>query len=191
MLDVRQIVGAGRKREQGRRGNAESDRAASAILALMRWLLVLAVAASLAQEAARAQFYDLDGAYGCVTAPDQACDKSDAGRGAAPQPAEKKSEAAPSVGDAIERVKRRAATERDIALIEQHAAAKDPRAVEVLAWCTLNGIGMKPDALAAFWLYREAAGLGVANAAKNQVAIFETRLTSAERQQVLLKENAR
>jgi TPR repeat protein len=157
----------------------------------MRWVLALAVVAALVPPAARAQFYDLDGAYRCVTAADQACGKDDAGRAAAAQQAEKKSDAAPVLADAIERVKRRAATEGDIALIERRAAAKDPRAVEVLAWCKLNGIGMKPDALAAFWLYREAAGLGVANAGRNQLAIFETRLTSAERQQVLMKENAR
>lgn len=156
----------------------------------MRALLALVALVAVAAPAARAQFYDLDGAYRCVTAPDQACDKGEAGRAAAPQAAEKKP-SPPSLADAIERVKRRAASAGDIDLLEHHAAAKDPRAIEVLAWCKLNGIGMKPDALAAFWLYREAAGLGVANASKNQVAIYETRLTSAQRQQVLLKENAR
>jgi TPR repeat protein len=157
----------------------------------MRSLLVLVVAAALAPLSARAQFYDLDGAYRCVTAPDQACGKDAPGGAGAPHEAEKKPAPPPSLAEAIERVKRRAPSEGDIALLEQHAAAKDARAIEVLAWCKLNGIGMKPDALAAFWLYRDAAGLGVANARKNQVAIYETRLTSAERQQVLLKENAR
>ncbi len=156
----------------------------------MRWLLALVVAAAVAPPAARAQFYDLDGAYRCVAAPDQACAKGEASGGGASQQAEKK-QAVPSLADVIERVKRRAATAGDIAVLEQHADAKDPRAIEVLAWCKLNGIGMKPDALAAFWLYSDAAGLGVPNARKNQIAIYETKLTSAERQQVLLKEDAR
>lgn len=163
-------------------------------MAGMRWLLALVVAAAVAPPAARAQFYDLDGAYHCVAAPDQACDKGEAGGGGGGAPPRQEADtkpAAPSLGEAIERVKRRAATAGDIALLEQHAAAKDPRATEVLAWCRLNGIGVKPDALAAFWLYRDAAGLGVPNARKNQVTIYETKLTSAERQQVLLKENAR
>ena len=156
----------------------------------MRRLLALALAAALAPPAARAQFYDLDGTYRCVTAPDQACDKGEAGRGAVPQQFQN-TPAPPSLTDAIERVKRRTATPADIALLESRADAKNPRAIEVLAWCKLNGIGMKPDALAAFWLYSDAAGLGVPNARKNQIAIYETKLTSAERQQVLLKEDAR
>jgi len=64
------------------------------------------------------------------------------------------------------------------------------RAVEVLGWCKLGGIGTTADVVAAYWLYREAADLGVPNARKNQVAIYETRLTPEQRQQVLLKENA-
>jgi hypothetical protein len=155
----------------------------------MRWGLVLALAVAAAPPAAEAQFYDLDGAYHCVTAPDQACDEGQSQHPAAPRQADKKS-APPSLAEAIDRVKRRAATPGDLALLEERAAAKDPRAIEVLAWCKLNGIGMKPDPLAAFWLYHDAAALGVANAGKNEVAIYENRLTSAERQQVLVQENA-
>ena len=140
---------------------------------------------------ARAQFYDLDGAYRCVTAPDAGC----AGRlGASPTPpppskSEIAASAAIDMGDAIARVKRGRASAADIALIEARAAAKDARAVEVLAWCKLNGIGVPADAAGAYWLYREAAGMGIANARQNQIAIFETRLSSEQRQQVLLKEN--
>ena len=127
---------------------------------------------------------------GCVTAPDQAA-ATEQMPAAPPRAA-----GGQAAGRAVARRRDRAgeAPRRDRGRhrpVEQRADAKDPRAIEVLAWCTLNGIGMKPDPLAAFWLYREAAALGVVNAAKNQVAIFETRLTSAERQQVLLKENAR
>lgn len=144
--------------------------------------------------AARAQFYDLDGTYRCVTAPDAACAERFGGPTAPSAPVAKESAApnpAPSFDNAIARVRQRAATTDDMRVIEAHAADKDPRALEVLAWCRLNGIGMPADPLAAYWLYRDAAGLGVANARKNQVAIFESRLTSEQRQQVLLKENER
>ena len=154
---------------------------------------MLALAVAVAAPAAQAQFYDLDGAYHCVTAPDQGVrrgrDRASRAR-AARSRRTRKPPPPPSLAEAIDRVKRRAATAADIALLEQRAEAKDPRAIEVLAWCKLNGIGMKPDALAAFWLYHDAAALGVANAGKNEIAIYEDRLTSAERQQVLVKENA-
>ena len=146
----------------------------------------------MAPEAARAQFFDLDGVYRCVTAPDPACAAPPAGRPAAPAPVAKDAagaQAAAGMGDAIARVKQGAASADDIRLIEARAAAKDPRAVEVLAWCKLNGIGMAADAVGAYWLYREAAGLGIANARANQIAIYETRLSSEQRHQVLLKEN--
>lgn len=146
----------------------------------------------LAPAAARAQFYDLEGAYRCVTAPDAACAERLGNRPAPSAPVAKEAKhepAAAGMGDAIARVKKGAAAAEDIRLIEALAAAKDPRAVEVLAWCKLNGIGMAADPVGAYWLYREAAGLGIANARKNQIAIFETRLSSEQRHQVLLREN--
>lgn len=141
---------------------------------------------------ARAQFYDLDGAYHCVTTPDAACGERLGNRPPPPPPPKETLDgpsAAASLADAIVRLKKGAATGADIRLIEARAGAKDPHAVEALAWCRLNGIGMVPDAVGAYWLYREAADLGVANARKNQIAIYETRLSSAERHQVLLREN--
>jgi TPR repeat protein len=159
----------------------------------MRWLSLVALAA-LFSGAAQAQFYDLDGAYRCVTAPDAACTAAEATPPAPPQPTAKDQEKAkeavvPSFPDVVERVKKRAPEPADIRLLQQRADAKDPRALEVLAWCNLNGIGMKPDPLAAYLLYRDAAALGVPNARKNQNAIYE-RMNSDERQQVLLKQDA-
>jgi len=170
---------------------------ASVILASMRWRLAAMIfAVMLAPWGAGAQFYDLDGAYHCVTAPDQACDKEAPGAPGRPAQApqssakDKDEPPPPTFGEIIERVKRRAATEADIRLLEQRAEAKDPRGIEVLAWCKLNGIGTAADVVAAYRLYRAAAALGVANAKTNETAIYESRLTSAQRQQVL-KENAR
>ena len=156
-----------------------------------RHLLLPAVlfAASLARVAS-AQFYDLDGAYRCLQTPDAACEEGLRDR---PQPAQPSASAAakgPSLEQAIAKVRAKSAGPADIELLEKQAAANEPRAVEVLAWCKLNGIGTPPDALAAYWLYRQATALGVANARRNQVAVFEHRLTSEERQQVAARENA-
>lgn len=141
---------------------------------------------------ARAQFYDLDGSYRCFTTPDSACAKNFKNVPTLPPPAvtlTKKAPVAPTLAEAIARVKKGTPTKDDIALIERDAAAKNPEAVEVLAWSELEGIGMKPDAVAAFHLYGEAAALGVPHARDNEIAIFETRLTSDERQQVLIEQN--
>jgi TPR repeat protein len=157
----------------------------------MRRLALVAVLAAFAAFPARAQFYDLDGAYHCVTAPDQACAKAEADTPDTAQQKPKGKEAEePALFQAIEHVKKRDPTEADMRLLETRAEAKDPRAVEVLAWCKLNGIGTKADAVGAFWLYHDAAQLGVRNAQRNETAIFERRLTSAERQQVLVQESA-
>jgi TPR repeat protein len=149
-------------------------------------LAALALAALTARPAA-AQFYDLDGAYRCLTSPNDACQQAQREQPAEPAQAP----APPSLEQIIARVRSRTADAHDFETLRQDAAANDPRAVEVLGWCKLNGIGGAPDAPAAYWLYRQAAALGVANARRNQIAIYETRLTPEERQQVLLRENAR
>lgn len=136
--------------------------------------------------AARAQFYDLDGAYRCLTTPSAACEKDLRDQPRPPPPPAP----GPTLDQVIGKVRDKTAGPREIGLLEKRAAADDPRAVEVLAWCKLNGIGMPVDALGAFWLYRQAASLGVANAQQNQIAIYETRLTPEQRQQVLARENS-
>jgi TPR repeat protein len=144
------------------------------------WLL-LVLLALLLPSTAFAQFYDLDGAYRCLTTPDAACEK-DLRQQPRPKPPPP---AAPDLAQIIAKVRDKTAGPREIDILRKLAAANDPRAVEVLGWCELNGIGTPPEALAAFHLYGQAAGLGVANARQNQIAIYETRLTSAQRQQVL------
>jgi TPR repeat protein len=137
---------------------------------------------------AMAQFYDLDGAYHCVTAPDEACakDLKDQPRPAPPPPPAE----GPTLDKVIAKVRDKTAGPPEIDFLEKHAAVNEPRAVEVLAWCKLNGVGTGADPVAAYWLYRQAAKLGVANARRNQIAIYENRLTPDERQQVLVQENA-
>lgn len=135
---------------------------------------------------APAQFYDLDGAYRCLTTPSAACEQElrEQPRPAPPKPA------GPTMEQVIAKVRDRTAGPHEIEFLEKRAASDDPRAVEVLAWCELNGIGTPTDPLGAFWLYRKAATLGVANARQNQIAIYETRLTPEQREQVLLQENS-
>lgn len=151
----------------------------------VRFLALLAALALLAPLPAVAQFYDLDGAYRCLTKPDAGCEK-DLKDQPGPAPAAPSS---PTLEQIIAKVRNKTAGPADIAFLEKRAEAKDPRAVEVLAWCRLNGIGGAPDPVAAYWLYSQAAALGVANARQNQIAVFETRLTPAQRQQVLNREN--
>jgi TPR repeat protein len=139
---------------------------------------------------AAAQFYDLDGAYHCLTQPNAACQERQREQ-PVPPPSPDPSTVLPTLDDAIAHVRAKTATGRDLAVLESHAAAKEPRAIEVLAWCKLSGIGGSPDMVAAYRLYGEAADLGVANARKNQIAIYETRLTPEQRQSVLLPQTGR
>ena len=160
-------------------------------MATMRSLLLAAWLGVFAAVPARAQFYDLDGTYHCVTAPDQACAKTETQNPAPSQPLAQDQPQAPSFDEVIEHVKKRAPTEADMRVLAARVAAKDGRAVEVMAWCKLNGIGTKANALDAYWLYRQAEQLGVPNAKGNETAIYERLLTSAERQEILTKDSAR
>jgi len=140
---------------------------------------------------ARAQFYDLDGAYRCLKAPDPECERNLRDRpspppAAAEQPS-KPSE--PEFAEVVAHVRAKTAGPKDIEVLRRLARANDPRAVEVLAWCELNGIGTERDPVAAYKLYRQAVGLGVPHARDNQAAVFERQLTSEERQAILLEEN--
>jgi TPR repeat protein len=136
---------------------------------------------------ARAQFYDLDGAYHCLTAPDAACKKSEN----PPPPLPPPPPATSTVEEVIEHIRAQKVTPADIEAIKQRAAAKEPRAVEVLAWCELNGIGTKADPIEAYVLYGEAARLGVPTAKSNQAAVYETRLNQEQRQLALMREQSR
>jgi len=134
---------------------------------------------------ARAQFYDLDGAYHCVTKADPAC-TAEAKLPPAPPPP-RAVYTGPTMQSVIAAIRAQKLTDADMRLLEDHAGQKEPRAVEALAWCKLNGIGWPADPVAAYFLYGEAAELGVPNAQANQVAIFETRLTQQQRQDLLVK----
>ena len=157
---------------------------------MRRTFVLLAVAALVVGSApARAQFYDLDGAYRCLKSPDPDCDKALADRPQVPPPAPPAKPSGPSFSDIVTHVRDKTAGQKDIDQLTKLAEANDPRAVEVLAWCKLNGIGTPRDALAAYRLYGQAAGLKVEHARENQIAVFERQLTAEQRQEVLMSEN--
>ena len=151
-------------------------------------LLILGV--SVLGSPASAQFYDLDGAYRCLKTPDPACEKDLKDLPAPAQSLPTSPNASePSFPQVIAHVRAGNAGTGDIDVLTRLAGTNDPRAVEVLAWCKLNGLGGARDPVAAYWLYRQAAGLNVPHARDNQIAVFEKQLTSEQRQQVLTEEN--
>ncbi|HWE72575.1 MAG TPA: hypothetical protein VG328_05390 [Stellaceae bacterium] len=150
-------------------------------------LISLAVAGfpALTGTPARAQFYSLDGTYHCVMNADPAC----SAEAKLPPPPEPRPPvfSGPTMESVIAGIRARKLSPGDMQLLEAHAEQKEPRAIEALAWCKLNGVGWPADPKAAFFLYGEAAELGLPNAKNNQIAIFESRLTQQQRQDVLIR----
>jgi hypothetical protein len=83
------------------------------------------------------------------------------------------------------RVQARRPSRNDLAWLAQAAQAGNVRAIELLAWCKLNAIGMTRDPVEAFLLYGAAGSAALPNARENQRLIFERDLDSEQRQQVL------
>jgi len=88
------------------------------------------------------------------------------------------------------RIQARRPSSNDIAWLAQAARHGDARAIELLAWCKLNAIGMARDPVEAFLLYGAASSAALPNARDNQRLIFERDLDSGQRQQVLELANA-
>ena len=177
-------------RQDGRRGGSVAA-AEFAIIAAMRLAGSIALLLLMSAAAAHAQFYDLDGAYRCLKTPDAQCEKDLADRPTQAPPAPPPKPVAPDVGAAIAHVRDKTVGPKDIETLTHAAEGNDSRAVEVLAWCKLNGLGTARDPVGAYWLYRLAAGLNVPHARENQIAVFEKQLTPEQRQQVLTEENSR
>lgn len=83
------------------------------------------------------------------------------------------------------RIQARRPSSNDLAWLAQAAHNGDARAIELLAWCKLNGIGMARDPVEAFLLYGAAGNADLPNARENQRLIFERDLDSTQRQHVL------
>jgi TPR repeat protein len=159
---------------------------------------------------AEAQFYSLDGRFQCLDNPRAVCfdATSDAPQPApaAPRPAKPEPpRAAPAKQVAaitkaprapvdplqavIPRLEARQPAPGDIALLRQRAHAGDKRAIELLAWANLKGIGVAPDPMEAYLLYGFGASLGVPHAKRNQAVVYETMMTPQQRQEVLTIED--
>jgi len=168
------------------------------INAMKRLLSVIAIVAGAVSlpESASAQFYNLDGTYSCVTNPSPGCaerlkDGPPLTAPVAPPVPDSEKPPPPTVAGVMAKVRDNKVGPGDIAFLEARAKAADPAAVDLLAWCRLYGIGVPKDPVAAYWLYRQAAGLGMVKARENQIAIYEKYLTGEQRQQILMDEQAR
>jgi TPR repeat protein len=179
-----------------------------------RIFVTASLALSAGAESAHADFYALDGRFQCLSDARAVCYDARTSRPAATptaqaetpnEPAAAARESAPPpnpiaspttarapVSDPIleiaARIKSKRPADDDIAVLKRAAAAHDPRAIELLAWCTLRGIGTTRDATAAFLLYGEAAASAVPHARENQAAIYTQVLSSEERQRILQME---
>jgi TPR repeat protein len=83
------------------------------------------------------------------------------------------------------RIRARRPSSNDLAWLTQAVHDGNSRAIELLAWCKLNAIGMARDPVEAFLLYGAAGDAALPNARENQRLIFERDLDSDQRQQVL------
>jgi TPR repeat protein len=174
---------------------------------------VFAAAAFLAAlPAAHAEFFSLKGRFQCLESGAAVC--GDAQALVQPRPAPPPAEAEPvapieatpvaatapapasaSVHVAVHpvnplqmvaaRVQARRPSSNDVAWLAQAAGDGNARAIELLAWCKLNAIGMARDPVVAFLLYGAASNAALPNARENQRLIFERDFDSDQRQQVL------
>jgi TPR repeat protein len=156
---------------------------------------------------AEAQFYSLDGRFQCLDNPRAVCfdATSDAPRPApaAPRPAPQRAAPAQQVAAiprppqapvdplqaVIARFEARKPGPGDIALLRRRAHDGDKRAIELLAWANLKGIGVPADPMEAYLLYGFGASLGVPHAKRNQAVVYETMMTPEQRQEVLTIED--
>lgn len=58
--------------------------------------------------------------------------------------------------------------------ITSRVEENDPKAIEILAWMYTKGVGVSPDFVAAFNLYKKAAILNVENAEKNALLVYKS-----------------
>jgi TPR repeat protein len=161
---------------------------------------------------AQAEFFSLDGRFQCLESGATVCGEAQAivkpapvvpQPAAAPEPVAALPVATPTPKPApapavqaperpidplqvvAARIQARRPSSNDIAWLNQAARNGDPRAIELLAWCKLNAIGMARDPVEAYLLYGAAGNAALPNARDNQRLIYERDLTSNQRQQVL------
>ncbi len=86
------------------------------------------------------------------------------------------------------RLEARKPSAADLAVLQARAKAGNARALELLAWAELMGVGVARDPVQAYFLYGKAAAAGAPTGRRDQAAVYEGTLTPEERQQILLIE---
>jgi len=86
------------------------------------------------------------------------------------------------------RIKAKLPAPGDLDMLRRQVGEGDKRALELLAWCTFQGIGTDRDVLSAYRLYGAAAADAVPHARENQQIIYERELSQEQRQQLLMLE---
>jgi hypothetical protein len=80
-------------------------------------------------------------------------------------------------------------TPADMNTLQARARQGNVRALELLGWAELVGVGVTRDPVQAYFHYGMAAAAGLPTGRRDQAAIFSGSLTNEERQQILLIEN--
>ena len=85
--------------------------------------------------------------------------------------------------NAVKAVQENRVTPLELDEILRYVAVNNPKAVEIYAWMTARGVGVKQDLVKAFNLYQQAIFLQVPNAEKNAAIVYRD-LTPEQRQQI-------
>lgn len=80
-------------------------------------------------------------------------------------------------------------TPADMNALQARARQGKMRALELLGWAELVGVGVPRDPVQAYFHYGMAAAAGLPAGRTAQASIFENALTNEQRQQILLIEN--
>lgn len=91
----------------------------------------------------------------------------------------------------VRRIQARKPEGGDLSVVQARAKTGDASALDLLAWCTLEGVGVTPNPIRAYILYGEAAAAGAPQARANQEVIYGRILTQEQRQQLLDIQNGR
>jgi TPR repeat protein len=96
---------------------------------------------------------------------------------------------ADQLGALVGRLRAGKPTTADMATLQTRARTGNARALELLGWAELVGVGVPRDPVQAYFHYGMAAAAGLSTGRRDQAAIFSGSLTNEERQEILVIEN--
>jgi hypothetical protein len=96
---------------------------------------------------------------------------------------------ADQLGTLVGRLRAGKPTAADMATLKARAQTGHARALELLGWAELVGVGVPRDPVQAYLHYGMAAAAGLPTGRRDQAAIFAGSLTNEQRQQILIIEN--